>query len=219
MTKKEKYNRLLLGIILILILFIGFITLISQPSDYEKGVTAFENEDFEDAVDYFADVGEDDEKFHDAQSMLPFLNGRIAYDNEKWEKAVEEFSKIKTDHQKYDDANDFIAKSKEEIQAEADKCNQDPSCWGSRALITARAPCIKDIERLANYDFEWTDGMLEPKFTRAIWVNVDNGLMKFVGDSIKFQNRLGAWQNYSYSCVWDSKSQIVLEIEALPGKL
>ncbi len=90
---------------------------------------------------------------------------------------------------------------------------------GERHLITASIECDGAIERFAKYDVEWTDGLLESKFSRAIWSDKEAGHVKYVGDKIKFQNGFGAWQNHIYTCYLDTNTRQVLNVEVFPGRL
>jgi len=100
-----------------------------------------------------------------------------------------------------------------------DECRLDLQCWGDRKLISASFDCAPQIERLAKFDFEWTDGWLETKLSRFQWNNRDRGIVAYWGDKIKFQNGLGAWQIHSYKCIYDTLNEEVVEVTAWPGRL
>lgn len=44
------------------------------------------------------------------------------------------------------------------------KCRTDLQCMGEKLISSASIYCDNHIEKLAKFDHEWTDGMLEPKF-------------------------------------------------------
>ena len=106
----------------------------------------------------------------------------------------------------------------EQIAEEA-ACKADLSCWGEKHSISAAVYCDDYVEKLAQYDHEWTDGMLEPKFSHYRWKNIDKGIVTYIGDKIKFQNGFGAWQNYVYECDFDPATETILDVRAQAGRL
>ncbi|HEX2842139.1 hypothetical protein [Hyphomicrobium sp.] len=100
-----------------------------------------------------------------------------------------------------------------------ESCRKDLQCLGDKHLIKASFTCAPMVERLAQYQHEWTDGMLEAKFSRFRWKNKNTGVVTFLGDRIKFQNGFGAWQFHIYTCDFDTASETVLSVNASPGRL
>lgn len=98
-------------------------------------------------------------------------------------------------------------------------CKADLQCWGDRNSIAASFKCDDKIEKLAKYSFKWTDGLLGVKFSNFKWKNTQMGQITYIGDSIQFQNGMGAWQNYSYQCDYDPATESVLNVIASPGRL
>jgi hypothetical protein len=98
-------------------------------------------------------------------------------------------------------------------------CKAELQCWAEKHHIAATIACRPRIERLSKWQFEWTDGWLESKFSRFKWKDQAKGLVVYVGDRIKFQNGFGAWQYAVYKCVYDPTNDAVLDVEALPGRL
>ncbi len=95
-----------------------------------------------------------------------------------------------------------------EREAERDlSCRQDIQCWDERHIAGATAVCQDLIERTAQYDYEWTDGLLEHKFQSWRWDNQTEGTIAYTGDLVKFQNVFGAWQRVTYSCYYDPKRE------------
>lgn len=80
------------------------------------------------------------------------------------------------------------------------QCQADLQCWGDRQAGAAEGPCRRAVEALAQYQAEWTDGLLEPKFPRFAWADQARGDLRYLGNSVKFQNGFGAWQMVSYAC-------------------
>ena len=84
--------------------------------------------------------------------------------------------------------------------------------------------CVHYIEKLARYDFEWTDGWLDYKFTHFRWKNQNKGIITFIGDKIKLQNGFGAWQHYTYACDYSPNKDAdeignVLDVRLREGRL
>ena len=84
-------------------------------------------------------------------------------------------------------------------------------------LAEANTYCANRVERLGKYDFEWTDGWLELKFSRYL-PSENPGVIIYMGDKIKFQNGFGAWQPHIYVCEFDTRTNTVLDVSATPGR-
>lgn len=100
-----------------------------------------------------------------------------------------------------------------------EECMQDLTCWGQRQAVSAGVYCEAPIEKLAKYKVEWTDGMFEPRFKEFQWDNKDAGTMMYFGDSVKFQNGFGAWENHAYACTFDPIAKKVTFVQAEAGRL
>ncbi len=123
-----------------------------------------------------------------------------------------------------------IAKAKEveeqaaQAKAVADKaakeadCRQDITCWGEEAHTYGTRDCTNLVERMAKFDYEWTDGILEPKFSHFRWANQEDGTVTLIGDRIKFQNGFGAWTHMTYECDFNPSSKEVLDIRVRQGR-
>jgi hypothetical protein len=96
-------------------------------------------------------------------------------------------------------------------------CRQNLRCWGDRHNIAASFACAPHIERLAEYSYKWTDGMLDIKFGHFRWSNQQAGIITYTGDKVQFQNGFGAWQNYSYQCDYDPESKSVIDVRTWPS--
>jgi len=99
------------------------------------------------------------------------------------------------------------------------ECKKDLACWGEKHLTRASVKCDEFVERLASYDFEWTDGWAEPKFSHYRWEDQEEGFVTYIGDKIKFSNGYGAFQNHIYYCDYDPEMESVLHVSAEPGSL
>jgi hypothetical protein len=111
-----------------------------------------------------------------------------------------------------------VAAAEAERKKDAD-CKTDLQCWGDKHSIKASFACRPYVERLAKYQFEWTDGWLDTKFSRYRWKNKSKGQVTYVGDKIKFQNGFGAWQFATYTCDYDPVADVVLNVDATAGRL
>jgi len=111
-----------------------------------------------------------------------------------------------------------IAAAEAERKKDAD-CKTDLQCWGDKHSIKASFACRPYVERLAKYQFEWTDGWLDTKFSHFRWKNKAKGQVTYVGDKIKFQNGFGAWQFATYTCDYDPVADVVLNVDAAPGRM
>jgi hypothetical protein len=99
------------------------------------------------------------------------------------------------------------------------ECKKTLECWGEKHMVSAAVRCREPIERLAKNDFEWTDGILEPKFSHYNWKNKATGELTYFGDKIKYQNGFGAWVHHTYQCDLDSAGERVTAVRAAPGRL
>lgn len=110
-------------------------------------------------------------------------------------------------------------KTTEQKAAEEAACKKDLQCWGDRHSMSAGMVCDDKVEALAKYAAEWTDGFLEPKFSRFRWKNKDALVVTFIGDKIRFQNAFGALENHIYECDIDTVASKVVGVRASPGRL
>ena len=97
--------------------------------------------------------------------------------------------------------------------AEELACRQDLQCWGEKHILRATFACEPLIEKIALYDYEWTDGFLGAKFGRYRWTKKSTGELQYLGNSIKFQNTFGAWKHMNYACDYDPDNDIVTDVK------
>ena len=100
-------------------------------------------------------------------------------------------------------------------QAERDAEQQTPA---QRGEVAALVRCPERVERLAQYTHRWTDGFLEPKFSRSRPTGNRN-VVTYLGDRIEFQNGFGAWQPHVYECDLNVVTRQVVAVRARPGRL
>lgn len=100
-----------------------------------------------------------------------------------------------------------------------EECAKTLQCLADKHAIDAIVACQPIIERKANFDFKWTDGMTSgPKFDLYKWANKDKGIITYAGDKIKFQNGFGAWSPMKYVCNFDTNTGKALQATAAPGR-
>lgn len=81
----------------------------------------------------------------------------------------------------------------------------DPIWLGEKYTTEASIFCKDEIEKLARYKFEWTDGWSELKFNQYNKSRTFGpGIIRVYGDKIKFQNGFGAFQSMTYQCDYDA---------------
>lgn len=78
--------------------------------------------------------------------------------------------------------------------------------------------CKEAIERRAKFNARWTDGMLNPAFSRAAWTDEPTGVLTVGGDEVEFQNEVGNFLPTSYVCEYDVIAHKVLDVRTWPGK-
>lgn len=98
-------------------------------------------------------------------------------------------------------------------------CNDSSvaECALDKNYLTITSACKRSIESRALYEFEWTDGFLDTKFSRVYWV-MPHEIISLDGDKIKMQNGFGAMQNHIYQCWYNIEDKTVEKIIINPGK-
>ncbi|QXZ71883.1 hypothetical protein [Agrobacterium sp. S7/73] len=106
-------------------------------------------------------------------------------------------------------------KDEEESKAKDVACRADIQCWGEEGWAAATARCPNEIEKLAKWDFEWTDSWSETKLSHYRWKSQKDGIVTYIGDKLKMQNGFGAWKHVRYTCDFDPVTKTVLDVSAL----
>lgn len=114
--------------------------------------------------------------------------------------------------------------SEAEKKAAAEKaaaCKTDLQCIGDKLSMAAGFKCPQEVERLAKYSVKWTDGTLEPKFSRFRWFMGDekSGVVTLIGDKAQFQNGFGAFAAVVYECDMTVDGESVLDVRVREGRL
>jgi len=99
-------------------------------------------------------------------------------------------------------------------------CGDERECAVEALRIPATVACRAAIERRAQYDVRWEDGLLgEETFTRAGWADATKTSLTFAGDAVSFQNGFGAFARVSYFCTVDRLSKAVVDLQISRGPL
>jgi len=137
--------------------------------------------------------------------------------------------KVQAEIQRVEDAKHAILDAK--IAAENEKklaaaklakeaaCKKSLICMGDHLIVTAGIYCREPIERLAKYDYKWTDGWLTPKFSRYHWKGLFKKIITMKGDELKLQNGFGVMVKYNYSCDIDVETEKPIAVRVNPGRL
>ncbi|HBS1994880.1 TPA: hypothetical protein MAD10_001217 [Klebsiella quasipneumoniae subsp. quasipneumoniae] len=73
--------------------------------------------------------------------------------------------------------------------------------------------CEKAVEDSAKYEFKWTDGITEPKFSSLSWYDKNRRLVTLYGHRAQAQNGFGAFKNIQYSCTYNADTGEVLSTD------
>lgn len=112
-----------------------------------------------------------------------------------------------------------LAESIESMSSEDLDCMRNLKCWAERHVSTIEGQCKRMIERYAKNQAEWVSGFLENMFTHYLWANENGGVIRYIGDKVKFQNGFGAWTRYRYSCDYDPFNSTLLVSALEEGRI
>lgn len=114
----------------------------------------------------------------------------------------------------------FVGDDDEKKTAEAPKvCSStDTQCNFDKNLVDAIIKCKPLVERAAKFEYEWTDGMLDPMFSHGR-IDPKKNELTFIGDKVKFTNGFNAKTNMTYSCSLNLKTKEVTDFNIAQGKL
>ena len=105
-----------------------------------------------------------------------------------------------------------------EMKKDAD-CRSDVQCWSGKYELDALIACKPAIQKMAKYDYEWTDGITSPAFTKLAWNDKKKGTITYFGDEIKMQNGFGNFLRHRYACKYDPNGKAVLGVTLEAGRL
>lgn len=103
----------------------------------------------------------------------------------------------------------LLAKKEREDKA---NCIEDAYCYATKYGKGGSYSCSNAVEKSSKYQFEWTDGVLEQKFSSYNWHDKKNKIVTFYGDRAKAQNAFGAFKNVRYSCMFNADTGEVLNV-------
>ncbi|MCW9580194.1 hypothetical protein ORL26_12455 [Raoultella ornithinolytica] len=108
-------------------------------------------------------------------------------------------------------AQDAALATEKERQAKEEeaKCLDDADCYASKHK-SGDYICKVAVENSAQYQFKWTDGITEPKFSSYNWYDKDKKLVTLYGHRAQAQNGFGAFKNIEYSCTFNADTGEVL---------
>ncbi len=78
--------------------------------------------------------------------------------------------------------------------------------------------CKSPLEKSVKFEYEWTDGIMTPTFSRYLLTN-NNKTITLIGDQLKVTNAFNAKLPMTYYCIIDVESHKVLNVKAEQGRL
>ncbi|WP_246841245.1 hypothetical protein [Klebsiella pneumoniae] len=108
-------------------------------------------------------------------------------------------------------SQDAVLAAEKERQAKEEeaKCLDDAHCYASKHKAGDYI-CKVAVENSAQYQFKWTDGITEPKFSSYSWYDKSRKLVTLYGHRAQAQNGFGAFKNIEYSCTFNADTGEVL---------
>ena len=104
------------------------------------------------------------------------------------------------------------------IKAE-EECKKSLQCWASKFIRDASWECSPQVERLAKFDFKWTDSSQGSHFTHFRWKSESQQTVTYIGDGLRFQNGFGAWTYMTYFCDYDPLTKRVMQVNVVEGRM
>lgn len=107
----------------------------------------------------------------------------------------------------------LAAEKEQKAKEEEIECmrSDNPECYISKHK-RGDYMCAKAVEGSARYEFKWTDGITEPKFSSLSWFDKDRKLVTLYGYRAQAQNGFGAFKNIQYSCTYNADTGEVLDV-------
>ena len=213
-------KRFFISIIVFLVANMGFGNLSSREDDKNSASLGFAStQDYRDAQK---------ENITDPSKWAEIVSQRKAEEYQRIAEQRVETSRLKQEAEKKSkvEAEKKAKKEREKAEelvsvakAKEVACRKDIKCWGEKANLVATYLCPNLVERFAKYDFEWTDGWTEPKFSHYRWHDIGAGTVTVIGDKIKMQNGFGAWTHMIYECDIDPLKEKVLDLRVVRGRI
>ena len=107
-------------------------------------------------------------------------------------------------------SQDAVLAAEKERQAKEEeaKCLDDAHCYASKHKAGDYI-CKVAVENSAQYQFKWTDGITEPKFSSYSWYDKSRKLVTLYGHRAQAQNGFGAFKNIEYSCTFNADTALL----------
>lgn len=102
--------------------------------------------------------------------------------------------------------------ARESKNGSPEDCSTAMDCWLDKSWRTATLYCPAVIERFAMREFEWIDGLFEPKFNRFRLDNPKGAAVTMIGDKLRFQNSPGEWSRMTYECDVLPETDIIVDV-------
>ena len=99
------------------------------------------------------------------------------------------------------------------------ECKKTIECWGKNFATIATYKCKDVIETRSHYAYKWTDSFFGSKLKQFRWGNKQKYTITYIGDTIQFQNKYGAWENKIYFCEYDPFTESVVSVKMRNGRL
>ena len=105
----------------------------------------------------------------------------------------------------------LAAEKEQKAKEEEAEClrRDNPECYISKHE-RGDYMCAKAVEGSAKYEFKWTDGITEPKFSSLSWYDKNRRLVTLYGHRAQAQNGFGAFKNIQYFCTYNADTGEVL---------
>lgn len=102
---------------------------------------------------------------------------------------------------------DYSPPSRKQVKAAQDNaCSADLDCWDKKHRAEAMTRCqimIEIITERTGYNYKWTNGWFEHKFSSVAWRKKMDGILAYWGNKMQVQNKYGAWIPIRYGCAYN----------------
>lgn len=152
---------------------------------------------------YLEKIPKEDANFKRAQELVGDTYYRIAQENRKsgdLQVAVSTLGLITKGHKLFGEAQSTIASLRASIRRTEIINNQ--GWYEASASVQCQGVC----ERRAKWDYEWTDGWFETKFSCSMQSDYESVVC--VTDKLKYMNGFGAWMPASCNCFYNIESEV-----------
>ncbi|ADU72469.1 hypothetical protein [Pantoea sp. At-9b] len=105
----------------------------------------------------------------------------------------------------------LAAEKEQKAKEEEAKCFEDAYCYASKHK-DGNYICKIAVENSAQYQFKWTDGITESKFSAYNWYDKNRKLVTLFGHRAQAQNGFGAFKNIEYSCTFNADTGEVISV-------